>query len=221
MASNTTEPMNANDQDEISEAKERVLDAAEILFMRQGYTAITLRDIARELNMKQASLYYHFPKGKEQLYMEMSQRFFLRNRRGLDEAIATAAPTVSAQLYAVAEWFAGQPLVSLASMMRTDMPALQPETADHLSRMAYDALFVPLRTIFIDGAARGETRPVNPDVLAGSFLAIMDGIQFGRKSPHRPSRAQMLDEIISVLLDGLRDRTQPTGPPGISRSPSA
>lgn len=193
---------------EASDAKQRVLDVAEALFMRQGYAAITLRDIADSLGMRQASLYYHFPKGKEQLYVEMAERFFGRNRQGLEDAIHATPPDVAAQLHAAADWFATQPPMNLSSMMHADMPALQAENAAHLGRAAYDAMFVPLRTIFIQGATRGETRAVNPDVMAGSFLAILDGIQFSGQRPDTPSRASMLDDVISVMLDGLRKRNR-------------
>jgi hypothetical protein len=93
-------------------------------------------------------------------------------------------------------------------MMHADMPALQEENAAHLGRAAYDAMFVPLRTIFVQGEARGETRAVNADVMAGSFLAILDGIQFSGRRPDTPSRASMLDDVISVMLDGLRKRSK-------------
>ena len=53
-----------DDEHEVRDSTQRVLDVAERLFMDRGYSAITLRDIADELGMKQASLYYHFPGGK-------------------------------------------------------------------------------------------------------------------------------------------------------------
>ena len=52
-----------------SDARQRVLDTAEALFLARGYSAVTLRDIADALAIKQASLYYHFPEGKEQLFV--------------------------------------------------------------------------------------------------------------------------------------------------------
>ena len=59
---------------EVKDSAQRVLDVAEALFMDRGYNAITLRDIADELGIKQASLYSHFPGGTEQLFMSMSER---------------------------------------------------------------------------------------------------------------------------------------------------
>ena len=69
---------------EVKDSTQRVLDVAEVLFMDRGYNAITLRDIADELGIKQASLYYHFPAGKEQLFMAMAERLFERHQRGIE-----------------------------------------------------------------------------------------------------------------------------------------
>jgi AcrR family transcriptional regulator len=44
---------------------------AEHRLAARGYTSVTLKDIANQLGIKQASLYYHFPGGKENLYMEV------------------------------------------------------------------------------------------------------------------------------------------------------
>jgi AcrR family transcriptional regulator len=44
-----------------SDTKQRILEIAGELFARQGYTATTIADIARELGTTTAALYYHFP----------------------------------------------------------------------------------------------------------------------------------------------------------------
>ena len=192
---------------ETSEAQQRVLDVAELLFMRQGYSAITLRDIADELGMRQASLYYHFPKGKEQLYVTMVERLFDRHRAGLEDAIKAGGEAIAPQLQAAAEWFASQPPVNLSSMMHADMPALSADASSHITQAAHNCIYSPLLSIFVDAHARGETRAVNPEVMAGMFLAVLDGAHNSGSGPSVPSRQSMFDDIISVVLDGLRPRT--------------
>jgi AcrR family transcriptional regulator len=44
-----------------ADTKQRILDIASSLFARQGYSATTIADIARELGTTTAALYYHFP----------------------------------------------------------------------------------------------------------------------------------------------------------------
>lgn len=172
--------------------------------MRQGYHSITLRDVADALEMRQASLYYHFPEGKEQLFVAVATRTFERHRQGMEAAIATAPPVIRAQLDAVADWFASQPPLNLMGMMHADMPALTPAQRQHLSRVAYDDMFTPLRHLFLAAQARREIRPVLPDLLAGSFLTLLDGLNHALRQEGAPPRAALVAEIITILLDGIR-----------------
>lgn len=187
-----------------SDARQRVLDVAEELFMRRGYHSITLRDVADALEMRQASLYYHFPEGKEQIFVAVATRTFERHRQGMEAAITSATPGISAQLFAIAGWFASQPPLHLLAMMHADMPALTPAQRQHLGRVAYDAMFTPLRTLFLAAQARGEIRPIMPDLLAGSFLTLLDGLNHAVRQPGAPPREVMVAEIITILLYGIR-----------------
>lgn len=187
-----------------SDARQRVLDVAEDLFMRRGYNSITLRDVADALEMRQASLYYHFPEGKEQLFVAVATRVFERHRQGMEAALAGTPADVRAQLYAVAGWFASQPPLNLLGMMHADMPALTPPQRQHLGRVAYEAMFTPLRQLFLAAQARGEIRPVLPALLAGSFLTLLDGLNYAIHQEGAPPREVMVAEIITILLDGIR-----------------
>jgi AcrR family transcriptional regulator len=190
---------------EVKDSTQRILDVAEALFMDRGYSAITLRDIADELGIKQASLYYHFPAGKEQIFVAMADRLFERHREGLEAALADAGD-LRTQLRAVANWFSSQPPVKILGMFHADIPALSREHVQHLELMARDAMYLPLREAFVAAQARREIRPTHPDLLAGSFLWLMDGLSYGQTRLGAPAREVMADDLISVLMDGLRPR---------------
>jgi AcrR family transcriptional regulator len=191
---------------EISDAKQRVLEHAGRLFMEKGYAAVTLRDLADALGVRQASLYYHFPEGKEQLYVEMVERVFARHQVGLEQAIGCAPPVLAAQLHSAANWLGAQPTVHIQGMMYADLPALSQANARRVSQIVYAALFGPLRTLFAAAQARGETRPVNPDLMAGFFLALMDGIAFSLTQQQDLPRAALVAEAIALMLDGIAPR---------------
>ncbi len=108
----------------LSDSRVRLLDTAQQLFHQRGYKSVTMQQIARELGMRQASLYYHMPDGKEQLFVEVSARSFEQHRLGLQAAMSAAGSSLEDQLRAAATWFASQPPMSLLSMMHADMPAL-------------------------------------------------------------------------------------------------
>ena len=86
------------------------------------------------------------------------------------------------------------------------MPALSAENTHHVAHLARDCVYLPLRRIFVAAIARGEIRPMHPDLLAGSFLWLIDGISYGQTQMGAPPREVMVDDLISLLLDGLRPR---------------
>lgn len=188
-------------------ARQRVLDVAEHLFNERTYNAVTMKDIARQLGIRQASLYYHVPDGKEQLFVEVAIRTFERHRDGLQSAIEKAGPDLEKQLVAASNWFTSQPPMHLLSMMHADMPALERENTALLSNIAYQCLFWPLAQVFQAAAERGEIRTLSPNLLAGAFLALMDGIAYSAENqPGTPSKEAMARALISMMLDGLRPR---------------
>jgi hypothetical protein len=68
-------------------------------------------------------------------------------------------------------------------------------------------MYMPLRKAFVAAQERGEIRPTHPDLLAGSFLWLMDGLSYGQTKLGAPAREVMAEDLISVLMDGLRPRS--------------
>jgi AcrR family transcriptional regulator len=184
-------------------ARERVLAAAETLFRKRGYSNVTMRDIAEEAGIRQASLYYHFP-SKEQLFITVTEQVFERHRNGLQQALHEAGSDLRAQLHAASRWFISQPPLNFLSLMHTDMPALSEEHIQRLSLIADQSVFDPIAQVFIAARERGQSRDVTPSTLAGLFLVAMDGINFASTLPETQPREVMVSEVISVLLDGLQ-----------------
>ncbi len=192
-------------QENQSEARERVLQAAETLFHQRGYQAVTMRDLAEALDMRQASLYYHAPQGKEQLFVEVTERGLARHQQGLRQAIRQAGPDIQAQLQRVADWFVAQPPLKLFSMAEADMPALAEENAEYLLQLAEEALFQPLIDAFAAAQAQDQIRAIKPERLAGLFLTMIEGILYtGRAYQQGPTPQALAYEMIDILLNGLR-----------------
>lgn len=202
-------------EQEVRDSTQRVLDVAETLFMDRGYNAITLRDIADELGIKQASLYYHFPGGKEQLFQAMAERMFERHRQGIAAAIAANEGDLRGQLRDVAAWFSSQRPMKFMGMLHADLAALSPEHKEQLAQIAHGAMFHPMRQCFVDAQVRGEIRTMHPDLLAGCFLWLMDGLSYGEAQTGAPPRQVMAEEIISMMLDGLLPRLPETMAPAV------
>lgn len=189
-----------------SEARERVLDMAERLFSERGYAGLKLKDLAQALNIKQASLYYHVPGGKEDLYIEVMERNAERHRLGLEAAISSAGDNLHQQLRAAARWLLSQPPVDMQRMIHADLKAIDPQAARRLTDLTYRAVLQPLMSIFWQRHERGEIIAPEITLLAGSFLSIIQAIHMAEDAWLVQSREAMADDMIDVLLNGLLPR---------------
>ncbi len=189
-----------------NDARTRVLDVAERLFGERGYGAVTLRDIAAEVGIRQASLYHHVPGGKEQLFVEVTERGLARHEAGLDAAIG-AAEDLEGQLHRAARWLLSQPPVNIGRMVHSDMPAIGREHADRLTERSFHCLLLPVARALTAAERRGEIQAPRPILLAGSFLNLIEGLwSAGGGRPVPETKEEMADELIRVLLDGMRPR---------------
>lgn len=64
--------------------RDRILDVALDLFSRKGYEGTSIRDIAEEMSMTKAAVYYHFP-SKEELLADVLNPAMARVGRVLEE----------------------------------------------------------------------------------------------------------------------------------------
>src|SRR5579884_3056229 len=58
------------------ETRQRILKAAERLFLERGFKGVSMKDIAEEVHVTSAALYYHFPEGKQELFLDMVKMLF-------------------------------------------------------------------------------------------------------------------------------------------------
>ncbi|MDX2273339.1 MAG: TetR/AcrR family transcriptional regulator [Cyanobacteriota bacterium] len=193
-------------QDQV-DARERLLNAAEKLFRDKGYNAVTMQDVAKEVGIRQASLYYHIT-SKEQLFVEVIERICQRHHIGLEQKLQMAEANLQSQLRAATEWFTSQPPLHLFSLMHSDLQALSEANFQQLFASLSQSVFAPLMQIFVTAQQQGEIRPVAPSTLAGYFLAVMDSAAFSNtRWGSTAAREVIAEEMVSILVDGLRPRS--------------
>lgn len=183
-----------------TDTRQQILDIAETLFQTRGYTSVRLRDIATAVSIKHAALYYHFPGGKEDIYVEVMARSFQRHQQGMAAAINEAGPDLAAQLRAAANWLLSQPPVNIARMEQSDFPAIGPSAAESLSLLLYNALRQPLRTALHHNASRlGIT---DLDLAAISFVSLVESIHSSNNPYLSSQKEAIIDGLIEMLLQG-------------------
>ena len=191
---------------ESTPARERVLEAAEKLFASKGYTAVTLRDIAAEVGIKHASLYHHVPGGKEEIFIEVTERNFKRHKEGLSQAMKGAKSDVRSQLRAVADWLLAQPPMDLIRMAYSDMPAIPESEALRLGDLAYQSLLQPIENLLRQAQEQGEIQNEDVGVVAGGLLGMIESLHSIPAYALTKKRQKMAYDLIDVMLSGLKPR---------------
>lgn len=192
--------------EDTTRAKRRVLDTAERLFYERGYKTVTMRHIADDLEIRQASLYYHAPGGKEDLYAQVLERSLARHREGLEAAIAGAKEDVVSQLRAAANWLGSQPPLHLTRILTSDLTNLEAKDRKRLAQLAHDSALQPIVDIFKGAQKRKEIRKKYDAVrTARSFVALTDVVWYENETGDgKPTKEKMSKDMIEMLLDGLR-----------------
>lgn len=176
------------------------------MFLERGFAGTRLRDLAVALGMKAASLYYHAPGGKEELWRRVVTRALDRHRDGLRAAANEASADLRAQLVAMADWLLSQPPVNVVTLATADLPSAPEAEAHAVAEQMYEALMVPVAEAVRAAQDRGAVRnhPA-PDLLAGVFVTSINGLLPVARAGSLPKpKEELAREIVDVLLDGIR-----------------
>lgn len=187
-----------------NQTHQRILDVAEALFSARGYSSVRLRDIASEIGIKHAALYYYVPGGKEQLFVDVMTRNLQRHRAGMEAAITTAGPNVREQMQAVAAWLLSQPPINLARMEASDFPAISPDNAHALSLLIFDSLRLPLQAALERAQTEGTVDLPNPGLAAITFTSLVETIykQAQAEPVSSSETTAIVEDLIDMLLHG-------------------
>ncbi len=190
-----------------SQARERVLQAAEALFTKRGYEAVTVKDIAKQAGLHHSSIYHHLPDdgGKEALFTEVMTRHLHQHRDGIQQAIASAEGDLRGQLVAIAAWLLSQPPMDLLRLSNTDLPAMKDrEAAGKLEWLIYATILVPIIGVLEQAQARGEVNHEHLDNIGGAILTSIEGLHNIPDEHVNHSRVAMAKELIDVFIRGIR-----------------
>jgi len=149
-------------------------------------------------------VYHHVPGGKEQLYIDVVERNLGHHRQGLTKAIAGAPADIRSQLRAVADWLLSQPPMDLVRMVYSDMPSIDSEQADRLSRMAFETMLLPIEAILCTAREQGVIEYEDLILAAGTFIGMIESLYAVPQRAAMKSRQTMAYEMIDILLNGLR-----------------
>lgn len=190
-------------QHEQRDRKTILLDTAEQLFREEGYAAVSLSRLARDVEIRKPTIYHYFPDGKEELFVAVQIRMFERIGHELHRVITESEPDLSQQFHAAARWFLANPPMFILSMMHKDMAEISPQSRNKLGRASYGLLMGPLMEAVRGARERGEATAQDPHTVAGAFLAILESNTIVHRSGYGSGDlAGMVSASVDLLLHG-------------------
>jgi len=188
----------------MSESKLRILAVAEDLFMDRGYEVVKLRDIADELGIKQPSLYYHFPDGKEQIYVEVVISALERLNIQLEHIITSHGNNIRQAMLGIGKWAHEEMKMSPVVMSKVDMPLLKEENQEQLSRMLFQKIFLPIQQMFQRGIEQGIIQNIDTAVMTGILLSMLEAMEGNINI--RQDKLKSWMKSVDIILQGLLPR---------------
>lgn len=185
--------------------REQIYQAAGALFRRRGYSATSIRDIARELDLQGGSLYAHISSKEEVLWALVAgaaDRFFAAARPAAD-ADAPADARLRAMIAGHVGVVTGG--IERATVFLYDWKHLAPAHREAIGarRDEYERLF---RAVIADGVADGTFAPADPKLAATMILSALNGIALWYHRDGPVSADQLAAAYADLLLNGLQRR---------------
>lgn len=184
-----------------SSRKNEILNVAAELFKERGYRAVTMRDIAKTLDIKASSLYNHI-QSKQELLSDLIICVAEDFTNGMDAILALHCSNTEKLKKAIALHIditlqSGNALVAL----NNDWMHLQDNRAYFLSmRSRYEDSF---RKIITNGIQAKEFEPRNVELVVFSFLSTLQTFHLWYSKRAKTSPTQLKQDMINVLMQGV------------------
>src|SRR5215472_1073700 len=192
--------------------RRQILKVAEELFLARGYKGVSMKDIADEVHVKAAALYYHFPEGKEELFAEMVRQVLSEATAKVLQALPEAVD-FRERLTLLTQRLLVFPLDRFSLLFRDAHEHLNKQK-DFFEEVGLSFL-QHVTEFFQEAAQAGEvTAQIPPHLLAmlyqGMCIAVLNGSRLAPELVHGHNTGQLADMLVSALLDGIVPNPSPT-----------
>ncbi len=180
-----------------TETYNKILSSANRLYVQQGYTATSMRQVAETAGIGKATIYHHFP-NKQSIVMALLQRNLTRMEEALQSVRAETEPRHRIQVAAEASVNFLFESADIMQIVRREVPGGRDQMQSSFSRF-----FQEYMTLLADairrGIKQGIFRPVNPVDTARVLMTMIQGTFAMAYLINE--RAQTSQQAATALLD--------------------
>jgi AcrR family transcriptional regulator len=179
------------------ETYEKILAAAKQLFVKQGYTATSMRQIAEKANIGKATIYHHFP-DKEAVVMALLDQNTSRMNEVLEQVRIETAPRQRIQIAVQSSINFLYEYADIMQIVRREVPGVRDQTKNGFSHFFKEYMTLIAEAIQ-KGVEQGIFRSIDPTDAAHVLMTMIQGTF--ATAYLTSDRSIMADHASSTLLD--------------------
>jgi len=172
----------------------QILTAAKNLFFAKGYKGVSMKEIADAVQVTPGALYYHFPKGKEDLFTKMIQTLFVEEGvAGIDQILGSTQ-NLRERLILFTDSLLTLPIDEQFTMLLRD-------AREHIKGPENQRIILSLRDRLKQQAmdlfqAAQDAGEIRTDIPVTLLVSLYMGML-------RESKNIQVSQLVAVLLDGI------------------
>ena len=182
--------------------KERIMQAAGEKFFAQGFSKVTVDEIASEVGMSKKTIYKFFP-SKEDIMRAVAHFMMKRVEREVGKIVSSEKPFEQklTEFLSVIGSIVGR---SGRAQMLLDMKKHAPELWKEIETFRREQLLTKVQTMFRQAKAEGVFRDdLNTEIFMLMFIHCVEGIVNPYTlSEHPFSAAEAFQSIFKILFNG-------------------
>lgn len=185
--------------------RDTILEKAKSLFIQHGYHGLSMREIAEEVGVSKAALYYHF-KDKEELFIAVLNQNL--DHMGIEiDAIRASSKTSSEMIVKFIEYVLTQPAEqrSVIRLGTQEMSQLSAESRKQFNDTYHQKFIGQVQEIISSGMKNSEFKTMDPDIATWALLGLLYPYLYPNHSGSSPLSREKIDLIISLFMDGIKN----------------
>jgi|SRR5690554_536478 len=182
--------------------KEEIITIAATLFREKGYNAISMRDLAAEMNMKAASLYNHIS-GKQEILAAIILEVAIEFTKGIEGVVSQDISSLK-KIEKLIELHIDITLNHSEALaaVNNDWIHLEGENLNAFIKMR-DGYEDNFRNIIRQGIETNEIKPHHPEVILFSILSTLRTLYLWQEKRGKLDVNVLKKDMVLVLINGI------------------
>jgi AcrR family transcriptional regulator len=185
-----------------TEKREAVLRQAAALFAERGYAAVSMSDLAERLQMTKPTLYYYF-RSKDEMLLAVKRRGLEEIYSAIDAAYAlrgTGLERLQSLFLRYTEIMASDFGRCLITVNRSDLDPAARRKVQGEEKAGEERIL----RLFAEGMSDGSIKTQDVKIAYQAVFGMLNWIAVWYKDHGPVGRDQMIAQVTSLVLDGIR-----------------